>query len=644
MTRLAGILQGLAIALFLCAAAGAPSEAKDIKVHYGEGQFGRYQEQMANLLARRSELEEKINALAIRDFYCIGDHPGLQDAKDELAALRQAYKELLDDYKALKQGLSKLAKTPKLLTGFDLSKTTPENPNFWHNANREMATPEALLAAKEAQLKKARVIDCSKKSTAKPPGPSGAEEGGVSWPPVKPSEPLKGFERPPIDDVPFPTPPDHFCSEKERSDYYDQVFEPLFKRAYKSAKDALGYRADISHAHLPLVQQIYQLEHEAKPGTVNPNLLADLKRQERILQQEIDSWEPTAQQASDLYYRFLALAQKLLKWPVIDCGPKTTGAPPPPPPPPESGKAAMSEPLPLDLHYPHAPDEFCSKAEKEDFLKLLQPMIERARAQAAAWAAYAAHTGYAVARNMAESARNYLDALEDMKKQVERAKIIDCRKKETGGGETVTPPPPQPEPGVAPPPKKESCPKCQKLANDIAILEEKIAGYERQKASIRKYSDLSDPQIQDALKDIDDKIDKLRETKAKQEKRLRECERKCDEQSSGSPLDFLGDVHIGIGVGEGERREEDSHRTREKDRHKEKGARKQKESEEESEPFFSPSSGKGCCTHESKSVACPSGLPKGSKSVRYSEGGTIWRTPSGEEVFVPSTSFPKCSR
>ncbi len=51
-----------------------------------------------------------------------------------------------------------------------------------------------------------------------------------------------------------------------------------------------------------------------------------------------------------------------------------------------------------------------------------------------------------------------------------------------------------------------------------------------------------------------------------------------------------------------------------------------------------------CCTHEGGSVACPSGLPAGSHSVQFVPGGTIWQTPSGTSVSVPSTSFAPCSQ
>ncbi len=45
------------------------------------------------------------------------------------------------------------------------------------------------------------------------------------------------------------------------------------------------------------------------------------------------------------------------------------------------------------------------------------------------------------------------------------------------------------------------------------------------------------------------------------------------------------------------------------------------------------------CTHQGAAVSCPSGLPSGSRSVQFVQGGTQWATPSGQSVFVPQTSF-----
>src|SRR5262245_35836458 len=50
-----------------------------------------------------------------------------------------------------------------------------------------------------------------------------------------------------------------------------------------------------------------------------------------------------------------------------------------------------------------------------------------------------------------------------------------------------------------------------------------------------------------------------------------------------------------------------------------------------------------CCTHLGQSVQCPPGLPPGSGSLDFVQGGTMWGTPSGGKVFVPSATFAACS-
>jgi hypothetical protein len=52
----------------------------------------------------------------------------------------------------------------------------------------------------------------------------------------------------------------------------------------------------------------------------------------------------------------------------------------------------------------------------------------------------------------------------------------------------------------------------------------------------------------------------------------------------------------------------------------------------------------GCCSHQGASVMCPSGLPAGSRSLEFVQQGTLWGTPTGQSVMVPSTSFASCPR
>lgn len=94
---------------------------------------------------------------------------------------------------------------------------------------------------------------------------------------------------------------------------------------------------------------------------------------------------------------------------------------------------------------------------------------------------------------------------------------------------------------------------------------------------------------------------------------------------SGGLGSFLGGVSIGIGVVSGDHHRHGDHRG-----HNNHNNEK------------SLSGAQSCCSHQSQSVQCPSGLPAGSRSVQFVPGGTNWATPTGGQVFVPQTSFPAC--
>ena len=103
---------------------------------------------------------------------------------------------------------------------------------------------------------------------------------------------------------------------------------------------------------------------------------------------------------------------------------------------------------------------------------------------------------------------------------------------------TTSPPPttktnPSAPPAGAPSPTPVAgkpaavCPKCRHLADDIAELDTQIAKWERQTASIQRVSDLKDPGIQDALKDIGKKLADLRAKKTALQKEASACEKRC---------------------------------------------------------------------------------------------------------------------
>jgi len=71
------------------------------------------------------------------------------------------------------------------------------------------------------------------------------------------------------------------------------------------------------------------------------------------------------------------------------------------------------------------------------------------------------------------------------------------------------------------------CHQCDWLRIQISDIDEKIAGWERQIASINKYADLKDPNIQGALRDINGKIAALKAKKTVLQGQLAECEKRC---------------------------------------------------------------------------------------------------------------------
>jgi hypothetical protein len=88
----------------------------------------------------------------------------------------------------------------------------------------------------------------------------------------------------------------------------------------------------------------------------------------------------------------------------------------------------------------------------------------------------------------------------------------------------------------SPPPdeKTKLCHHCDWLAIQISDIDEKIASWQRQIASIHKYSNLADPNIQNALKDIDSTIARLNAKKQALQAELEKCKKRCAELTSAA--------------------------------------------------------------------------------------------------------------
>jgi hypothetical protein len=85
-------------------------------------------------------------------------------------------------------------------------------------------------------------------------------------------------------------------------------------------------------------------------------------------------------------------------------------------------------------------------------------------------------------------------------------------------------------PGLAQTPPDEKtkvCHQCEWLTVQISDIDAKIASWERQTASLHKYSNLADPNIQNALSDIASTIAKLKGKKQQLQGELAECQKRC---------------------------------------------------------------------------------------------------------------------
>jgi hypothetical protein len=112
------------------------------------------------------------------------------------------------------------------------------------------------------------------------------------------------------------------------------------------------------------------------------------------------------------------------------------------PPPPHVGPDA---PAALDLRYSHVPGEFCSEKDRDKFIKReLQPVLDRAKAQVAAWTDYVASLTAlqtqsgdaqyhaALADQIAQAnatlaqANQFLAAVQELLDDASHARIKDC--------------------------------------------------------------------------------------------------------------------------------------------------------------------------------------------------------------------------
>jgi hypothetical protein len=126
--------------------------------------------------------------------------------------------------------------------------------------------------------------------------------------------------------------------------------------------------------------------------------------------------------------------------------------------------------------------------------------------------------------------------------ELSRLKASPCQPPET----PPPPPPPHalplvtagPPAGGNPPPvltldTEKVCAQCQAIADHIAYIQGRIDQLRRSQASLRRYANLKDPNIQRALKEDDDKIAAYEAEIAKLQERLKKCLERCNPKQTG---------------------------------------------------------------------------------------------------------------
>jgi hypothetical protein len=80
-----------------------------------------------------------------------------------------------------------------------------------------------------------------------------------------------------------------------------------------------------------------------------------------------------------------------------------------------------------------------------------------------------------------------------------------------------------------------TCHECEWLKVQIGDIDDKIDSWKRQISSIQKYSDLSNPGIQNALKDINSRIAALTAKRTELQAKAADCEKRCSEARKAAP-------------------------------------------------------------------------------------------------------------
>jgi hypothetical protein len=219
------------------AAFAAPTSAQ-VKVHYGEGQYGAYRKQLGDFGSRAGDLIDEIGQVDVDIKYCT---PAERAAVGKrLAALRTKVNQLRQDWTQFKQGIEMMVESQGVMRQFIDMDENPKDPNFWANADKEVVQhPLDDLNAKQMIWNSSKVVDCSPpKTAARSPAPTDP-------PPPPKKDPLAGLTRPNLKPQTLPPPPKAFCSEEERWAWVKKVIIPLMDENIDASTALRNYGGDV---------------------------------------------------------------------------------------------------------------------------------------------------------------------------------------------------------------------------------------------------------------------------------------------------------------------------------------------------------------------------------------------------------------
>ena len=226
----------------------------------------------------------------------------------------------------------------------------------------------------------------------------------------------------------------HFCSEGDKAAYLARV-QAVEEQAFRSVDLYGAYRAAIAKRALEIGQQLFTLRHEGTPGSVNPNVVAELQREIDVVELEIAAFEPTYQRAADYFHTLIKLDNDVMSARIEDC---STASGATPNAPASGDDTAVPPPWPQEP-VADVPDSFCSDKDRFKWIKdVLDPLDDKANTAVQLWSryldtltrrygansAYAERIGYAQ-RGVTLSKR-YSDKLQNLYDKAHRVDVRDC--------------------------------------------------------------------------------------------------------------------------------------------------------------------------------------------------------------------------